>query len=84
MKMKLLILFAAQFAFLVSGFISSESETLFSFSQNDFVSANQLEPLMVNLTLIQGADSKGAGIYFYLYLSFSVQFSFFLKSGFFV
>jgi hypothetical protein len=66
MKMKLLILFAAQFAFLVSGFISSESETLFSFSQNDFVSANQLEPLMVNLTLIQGADSKGAGIYFYL------------------
>ncbi|KAK2456840.1 pectin acetylesterase [Trifolium repens] len=60
MKMKLLILFAAQFAFLVSGFISFESETLFSFSQNDVVSANQLEPLMVNLTLIQGADSKGA------------------------
>ncbi|XP_058754135.1 pectin acetylesterase 2-like [Vicia villosa] len=55
MRMKLLILFAC----LLSGFISSRSETLFSFSQSDVVSANPLQ-LMVNLTLIQGADSKGA------------------------
>ncbi|CAI8603632.1 unnamed protein product [Vicia faba] len=56
MRMKLLILFAC----LLSGFISSRSQTLFSFSQNDVVSPNPLELLMVNLTLIQGADSRGA------------------------
>ncbi|CAK8572635.1 unnamed protein product [Lathyrus sativus] len=56
MRMKLLILFTC----LLSGFISSRSETLFSFSQNDVVSPNPLQLLMVNLTLIQGADSKGA------------------------
>lgn len=67
MRMKLLILLAAEFAFLVSGIISSgsETQTLMSFSENDVVS---LQPQMVNLTLIQGADSKGAGLYLSLFL----------------
>lgn len=61
MKMKLLlILLTFEFAFLVSGFISSGSDTTLSFSENDVVSPNSLQPHMVDLTLIQGADSKGA------------------------
>jgi len=67
MKMKLLlILLAFEFAFLVSGFISSGSDTTLSFSENGVVSPNSLQPHMVDLTLIQGADSKGAGLSLFL------------------
>lgn len=59
MKMKLLLILLT---FLVSGFISSGSDTTLSFSENDVV----LQPHMVDLTLIQGADSKGAGVSLFL------------------
>lgn len=59
MKMKLLLILLT---FLVSGFISSGSDTALSFSENDVV----LQPHMVDLTLIQGADSKGAGVSLFL------------------
>ncbi|XP_061354051.1 pectin acetylesterase 12-like [Gastrolobium bilobum] len=64
MTMKL-ILVAIEFACLVYGVISSGSETLsvLSFLENGAVSEKAYsspQPFMVNLTLIEGADSKGA------------------------
>ncbi|KAG5061804.1 hypothetical protein JHK85_002987 [Glycine max] len=67
MTMKLLLLVAVvEVACLVSGILSFGSETLseLSFLENDVVStarpSSSSQPLMVDLTLIQGADSKGA------------------------
>lgn len=69
MTMKLLLLVAVvEVACLVSGILSFGSETLseLSFLENDVVStarpSSSSQPLMVDLTLIQGADSKGAGL----------------------
>ncbi|TKY52391.1 Pectin acetylesterase 6 [Spatholobus suberectus] len=66
MTMKLLLV-AVELACLVCGIFSFGSETLstLSFLENDAVSTRassspQPQPLMVDLTLIQGADSKGA------------------------
>ncbi|KAL3031043.1 hypothetical protein AAZX31_02G006500 [Glycine max] len=67
MTMKLLLLVAVvEVACLVSGILSFGSETLseLSFLENDVVStarpSSSSQPLMVDLTLIQAADSKGA------------------------
>lgn len=67
MTMKLVLVFVVQLACFVSGILSFGSETLspLSFLDNDAVSTRhssspQPQPLMVDLTLIQGADSKGA------------------------
>ncbi|RDX73851.1 Pectin acetylesterase 6 [Mucuna pruriens] len=66
MTMKL-VLVAVELACLVSGILSVESETLWTLSslEEDAVSTRpysqpQPQSLMVNLTLILGADSKGA------------------------
>ncbi|XP_020226162.1 pectin acetylesterase 6 [Cajanus cajan] len=67
MTMKLVLVFVVQLACFVSGILSFGSETLspLSFLDNNAVSTRhssspQPQPLMVDLTLIQGADSKGA------------------------
>ncbi|CAJ1977922.1 unnamed protein product [Sphenostylis stenocarpa] len=68
MTMKLLLI-AVELVCLLSGIFSFGSETLseLSFLESDVVptrpsssSSSQPQPLMVDLTLIQGADSKGA------------------------
>lgn len=62
MTMKLFLI-AFVFTCLVSGIVSSRS--VLSLLENDAVSAKPFsspQPIMVNLTLIQGADSKGAGL----------------------
>ena len=66
MTMKLVLVVVVEVACLVSGILSFGSETLseLSFLENDVVStarpSSSFQPLMVDLTLIQGADSKGA------------------------
>ncbi|KAF7804989.1 pectin acetylesterase 3 isoform X1 [Senna tora] len=64
MRMKLILL-AIGFACFLSGVISSGSDihSVFSYLENDLVAAKSSsppQPLMVALTLIQGAASKGA------------------------
>ena len=67
MTMKL-VLVVVEVACLVSGILSFGSETLseLSFLENDVVStarpSSSSQPLMVDLTLIHEADSKGAGL----------------------
>ncbi|KAG5004099.1 hypothetical protein JHK86_028238 [Glycine max] len=70
MTMKLVLVVVVEVACLVSGILSFGSETLseLSFLENDVVSTTrpssssqlQPQPLMVDLTLIHEADSKGA------------------------
>nr|ACU23749.1 unknown [Glycine max] len=76
MTMKLVLVVVVEVACLVSGILSFGSETLseLSFLENDVVSTTrpssssqlqpqpQPQPLMVDLTLIHEADSKGAGL----------------------
>jgi len=73
-----LLLVAVELACLVSGIFSFGSESLsqLSFLENGVVStrpsSSQPQPLMVDLTLIQGAQSKGAGLSLSLSLSLSL------------
>jgi len=83
MRMKLLLV-AVEVACLVSGIFSFGSQTLsqLSFLENGVVStrpsSTQPQPLMVDLTLIQEALSKGAGLSLSLSLSQLIFFKWFL------
>lgn len=87
MRMKL-ILIAIGLACFVSVVICGGSEThsVFSFLENDLVAAKSSpspQPLMIPLTLIQGADSKGAGIILSLPYFNLLFISLFLSSSYF-
>lgn len=77
MKVVALVLFG--FVYSVSGFVMDESKggvkSVFSYIENDIVTPHLpsfSEPIMVNLTLIESAASKGAGIYIFIYISLTL------------